>query len=128
MPTELSQQQIDDITRNYKRCREGTVDAIINLRRTEDPAYIPAIMRGIVWRYVRPEIRSQAETAPPETPLTNLGMDSLMMLEVVLDLQDALDITIEDAELRKMQTIADVEQLLTEKYISRNTRLRPDVH
>jgi acyl carrier protein len=120
VPTELSQSQIDDITRNYKRCREGTVDAIVNLRRTGDPSYIPTIMRGIVWRYVRPEIRSQAETAPPETPLTSLGMDSLMMLEVVLDLQDALDITIEDSELRNMQTIADVDQLLTQKYLEKH--------
>ena len=117
MPTELTQAQIDEITRNYKRCREGTVDAIVNLRRTGDTSNIPTIMRGVVWRYVRPEIRSQAETAPPETPLTNLGMDSLMMLEVVLDLQDALDVTIEDSELRKMQTIGDVTELLTQKYV-----------
>jgi acyl carrier protein len=120
MPTELTQTQIDDIARNYKRCREGTVDAIVNLRRTGDTSNIPTIMRGIVWRYVRPEIRSQAETAPPETPLTNLGMDSLMMLEVVLDLQDALDITIEDSELRNMKTIGDVTELLTQKYVEKN--------
>ncbi|MFL6528595.1 MAG: acyl carrier protein [Chthoniobacterales bacterium] len=120
MPTELTQAQIDDITRNYKRCREGTVDAIVNLRRTGDTSNIPTIMRGIVWRYVRPEIRSQAETAPPETPLTNLGMDSLMMLEVVLDLQDALDITIEDSELRNMKTIGDVTELLTQKYVEKH--------
>lgn len=116
MPTELTQEQVESIGRSFKRCREGTADAIVNLRRTGDTSLIPTIMRGIVWRYVRPEIRSQAENAPPETPLSTLGMDSLMMLEVVLDLQDALDIVIEDSELRKVQTIGDVTDLLIQRF------------
>jgi acyl carrier protein len=120
MPTELTQAEKDTITRNYKRCREGTADAIIDLRQTGDTSNILTIMRGIVWRYVRPEIRTQAEAATSETPLTELGMDSLMMLEVVLDLQDAFDVTIEDSELRNMQTIGDVTELLTEKYVAKH--------
>ena len=116
MATDLTQEQIDEVRRSFKRCREDTIEAIINLRRTGDSSLIPVIMRGIVWRYVRPELRAQVEHATPDTPLSSLGMDSLMMLEVVLDLQDALDVVIEDAELRRVQTIGDVADLLTQRF------------
>ncbi len=112
-PTE---EQTEQIRRNFKRCREGTVDAIINLQRTGDPEFIPTIVRGIVWRYVQPDAREVVDNATLETPLAALGIDSLMMLEVVLDVQDALDLVIEDADLRRMQTIGDVITFLQERY------------
>jgi acyl carrier protein len=116
MPTEVTDDQIKKVNHDFRRCREGTAEAIINLRRTGDTALIPEILRGIVWRYVRPEAREQVEKAPLETPLSALGMDSLMMLEVVLDVQDALDVTVEDAELRQVKTFNDVSQLLIQRF------------
>ena len=116
MRTQPTDEEIEKLRRSFKRCREGTVDAIINLRRTGDPSFIPEIIRGIVWRYVQPEARQVVEQANPETPLSSLGIDSLMMLEVVLDVQDALDIVIEDADLRRMQTIGDVSELLRQRF------------
>jgi len=116
MPTDLTDDQIKKVNHDFRRCREGTAEAIINLRRTGDTALIPEILRGIVWRYVRPEAREQVEKAPLETPLSALGMDSLMMLEVVLDVQDALDVTVEDAELRRVKTFDDISQLLVQRF------------
>jgi len=116
MPTDLTDDQIKKVNHDFRRCREGTGEAIINLRRTGDTALIPEILRGIVWRYVRPEAREQVEKAPLETPLSALGMDSLMMLEVVLDVQDALDVTVEDAELRRVKTFDDISQLLVQRF------------
>ena len=116
MPTELTDEQIKKVNHDFRRCRQGTAEAIINLRRTGDRALIPEILRGIVWRYVRPEAREQVEKAPLETPLSALGMDSLMMLEVVLDVQDALDVTVEDAELRRVKTFDDISQLLVQRF------------
>lgn len=116
MSTELTDAEIDELSRNFKRCREGTVDAIINLRRTGDTSFILPVLRGIVWRYVRPELRELVDTAPPDTPLSSLGMDSLMMLEVVLDVQDALDVVVEDADLRRVRTIGDVNELLMQRF------------
>jgi acyl carrier protein len=116
MPTDLTDEQINKLKHDFRRCREGTAEAIINLRRTGDTALIPEILRGIVWRYVRPEAREQVEKASLETPLSALGMDSLMMLEVVLDVQDALDVTVEDAELRRVKTFDDVSQLLIQRF------------
>jgi acyl carrier protein len=116
MPTELTEEQIKKVNHDFRRCREGTPEAIVNLRRTGDTRLIPEILRGIVWRYVRPEAREQVEKAPLETPLSALGMDSLMMLEVVLDVQDALDVTVEDAELRRVKTFDDISQLLVQRF------------
>ena len=116
MVTELTDEQITKVKHDFRRCREGTPEAIINLRRTGDTTLIPDILRGIVWRYVRPEAREEVEKASLEIPLSALGMDSLMMLEVVLDVQDALDVTVEDAELRRVKTFDDISQLLIQRF------------
>lgn len=116
MGAEISEADIEEIRRSFKRCRDGTADAIIELRRTSDTALIPEIVRGIVWRYVQPEARPIVEEAKAETPLASLGVDSLMMLEVVLDVQDALNVTIDDSDLRQMETIGDVIAFLEQKF------------
>ena len=116
MRTPPTEEQIEQIRRSFKRCREGTVDAIIDLQRTGDPEFIPAIVRGIVWRYVHKDVHSIVDQATAETPLTSLGIDSLTMMEVVLDVQDALDLVIEDADLRRMQTIGDIIEFLQQRF------------
>lgn len=116
MPTQLTEEEKDALRRSFKRCREGTVEAIIELRQSGNPEHIPTIVRGIVWRYVQQETRPVVEQATPETPLVALGIDSLMMLEVVLDVQDALDLVIEDSDLRQMQTMGDVVTFLQKRY------------
>jgi acyl carrier protein len=116
MPTELTDEQIEKLKHEFRRCREGTPEAIVSLRRTDDTSLIPEILRGIVYRYVRPEARPQVEQASLDTPLSALGMDSLMMLEVMLDVQDALDIVVEDSDLRRVKTFRDVSELLTQRF------------
>ncbi len=120
MPAEVSDAEVEQLRKSFRRCREGTADAIIELRRTGDTSLITPIVRGIVWRYVQEEARAVLDNATPETPLASLGLDSLMMLEVVLDVQDALDVTIDDSDLRQMRTIGDVIEFLTESYAQKN--------
>src|SRR3712207_1305684 len=120
MPTEVSDAEVEQVRKSFRRCREGTADAIIELRRTGDTSLITPIVRGIVWRYVQEETRAVLDDATAETPLASLGIDSLMMLEVVLDVQDALDVTIEDSDLRRMRTIGDVIEFLTQLYTQKN--------
>jgi acyl carrier protein len=116
MRTAPTEEQIGQIRRSFKRCREGTVDAIIDLQRTGDPELIPTIVRGIVWRYVQKDFQPVVDQATAETPLASLGIDSLTMMEVVLDVQDALDLVIEDADLRHMQTIGDFIGFLQQRF------------
>ena len=116
MLTAPSEEEIDNIRRSFRRCREGTSDAIIELHRTGNTELIPAIVRGIVWRYVHEDRRPVVDQATPETPLASLGIDSLTMMEIVLDVQDALDLVIEDADLRHMRTIGDVVEFLQKRF------------
>jgi acyl carrier protein len=117
MRTPPTEEQIDQIRRSFRRCREGTVDAVIELQRTGDPELIRTIVRGIVWRYINKDAQPVLDRATVETPLASLGIDSLTMMEVVLDVQDALDLVIEDADLRHMRTIGDVIGFLQQRYV-----------
>ena len=112
-PTE---EQVDQIRRSFRRCREGTVDAIIELQRTGNLDLIPTIVRGIVWRYVSKDVQPLVDQATEDQLLSSFGIDSLTMMEVVLDIQDALDVVIEDSDLRHMRTIGDVIGFLRQKY------------
>jgi len=116
MRTPPTEEQVEQVRRSFKRCREGTIDAIIGLQRTGDPEFIPTIVRGIVWRYVQKDIQPIVDQATAETSLASVGMDSLTMMEVVLDVQDALDLVIEDADLRRMQTIGDFIGFLQQRF------------
>lgn len=116
MPTAPTQEEIDQIRRSFRRCREGTSDAIIELQRTGNRELIPTIVRGIVWRYVHEDRRPTVDQATPDTALASLGIDSLTMMEIVLDVQDALDLVIEDADLRHMRTIGDVIGFLQQRF------------
>jgi acyl carrier protein len=116
MSASLTDEEIGQIRHNFRRCREGTVDAIINLRQTGNTELIPTIVRGIVWRYVREETQPRVDGATSETPLDSLGIDSLTMMEIVLDVQDALDLTVEDADLKQMKTIGDVIGFLHQRF------------
>ena len=116
MDTAPTQEEIDQIRRSFRRCREGTSDAIIELKRTGNTELIPTIVRGIVWRYVHKDRQPVVDQATPETALASLGIDSLTMMEIVLDVQDALDLVIEDADLRHMRTIGDVIGFLQQRF------------
>lgn len=112
-PTE---EQVDQIRRSFRRCREGTSDAIVELQQTGNLDLIPTIVRGIVWRYVSKEVQPRVDKATEDQELSSFGIDSLTMMEVVLDIQDALDVVIEDSDLRQMRTIGDVIGFLRQRY------------
>ena len=116
MRTPPTQEQLDQIRRSFRRCREGTVDAIIELQRTGNAELISTIVRGIVWRYINKDAQPVLDRATAETPLASLGIDSLTMMEVVLDVQDALDLVIEDSDLRHMRTIGDFIGFLQQRF------------
>jgi len=117
MPTQPTEQQIEQIRRSFRRCREGTSEAIIELQRSGNTDLIQTIVRGVVWRYVHKDRQPVVDQATGETPLASLGIDSLTMMEIVLDVQDALDVVIEDSDLRHMRTIGDVITFLQHRYV-----------
>lgn len=117
MPTALTDEEVEKLRHSFRRCREGTADAIVELRRSRDVTLIPGIVMGVVWRYVNVEMRPRVEAATAETPLASIGIDSLTMMEVVLDVQDALDLVVEDEDLKQMKTIGEFIEFLQARFV-----------
>jgi acyl carrier protein len=89
-----------------------TLRLIADYRRTRDPEMIAPVMRAIVSKYA-PE---RATEVLDSSRIQNaFGLESLTLLEVVLDLQDAFQITLTDPELQKLQTMEQTIALITEK-------------
>lgn len=67
------------------------------------------------------DILSRASTVPatdirPETNIeTDLGIDSLTMLEVAVQAEDALDIRVDDGDLAGLRTVNDAADYLRDR-------------
>ncbi|HWB59636.1 MAG TPA: phosphopantetheine-binding protein [Chthoniobacteraceae bacterium] len=115
MPTPLTEEQAAALRDQFKRCDTQTVDAILKFRGTGDIALLPVIVRGVVRRYLPADKAGLLDAATEETNLADLHIESLTMLEIVLDIQDAVEVVIEDTELREIKTLADVRRFLEAK-------------
>jgi 3-hydroxyacyl-[acyl-carrier-protein] dehydratase len=115
MATPLTEEQIAELKQQFKRCSEETVDAIIKFRETGDRALLPIIVKGVVQRYLPADKVELMKNATEDTNLAELQIESLTMLEIVLDIQDAVDVVIEDSELREVKTMGDVRRFLEQK-------------
>lgn len=112
-PTE---QEIVSLRTALKRCSAETVEAAIRFRTTGDPAAIPPVVYGIIERHLSPENTRNLAAAPQTTRLiTDLGVDSLTLLEIVLSIEETLNISIENDELREIQTLGEVKDFITGK-------------
>ncbi len=50
----------------------------------------------------------------PETHLTDLGIDSITMLEILTALEDRFDITLNENLVRELRTLHDICHIVTE--------------
>lgn len=119
MTTPLTDGQIAELREQFKRCDGETIDAIVKFRQTGDTSLLPRIVRGVVRRYLPADKVGLLDSATEETNLTDLHIESLTLLEIVLDIQDAVDVVIEDAELRQVKTLGDVRKFLELKIAAR---------
>jgi acyl carrier protein len=90
-----------------------TIDAIRFYRRSPDPQLVSPIVQGIVEKYLPPELRSRAPEAMHS--LNSFGIESVTLMEIILDIQDALDLAITDAELRGLRGFDDATKMLSDK-------------
>jgi len=88
-----------------------TIAAISDYQRTRDPTFVMPIVQGILRKYLPEERRH--ESGDMETSLTAFGLESLTMLEVILDIQDALGLVISDDELRALKNFGEAITMLS---------------
>ncbi len=102
-----------------KRCSPATLAAVRAFRGTGDFAHLPAIVTGVIERFVERDLREKflsARPAPADLRLIeDLGLDSLTLMEIVILTEDVLPVTINNDELRHLRTLGDVQRFITAK-------------
>ena len=106
----------DELAELLKRCSPDTLHAALLFRKTKDVQQIETIVLGVIDRHLEPEQREIFKDADDSFRLyEDLGLDSLTMLEIVMLVEQTLQISIDNEELRDLRTIGDVKQYLDAK-------------
>lgn len=102
-----------ELRETLKRCSPSTYAAALEFRRSGDLAQLPTIVRGVIERYVEPDLRGKFQLADPTVRLCeDLGLDSLTMMEIVLLVEDVFPISITHEELRHLRTLGEVQHFM----------------
>jgi acyl carrier protein len=96
-----------------KRCSPSTFEAAIQFRKTGNAEHVPAVVIGVIERFVEPDLRTKLKDAGDDLRLIeDLGIDSLTMMEIVILVEDVLQMTINNDELRNLRTVGDVKTFI----------------
>jgi acyl carrier protein len=106
-------QFVDEATlrESLRRCSEKTIEAAISYSQTQDARHIPAIIIGILERFVEADLRPRltADDSDELRVIEDLGLDSLTMMEIVMLVEEVTQTRIENEELRGLVTIGDIK-------------------
>lgn len=92
-----------------KRCSPATFEAALAFRTTGDYSRLPAIVSGVIERFVERELREKLVAPSDDLRLVeDLGLDSLTLMEIVILTEDVLPVTINNDELRHLRTLGHV--------------------
>ena len=105
----------DEIKDRFSHFPPAIAGAICEFRHTRNPALVTPILQGILHKHL-PEDDPVVQTeTPPEAALDALHFDSITLIEIMLDLQDALGIHLADEEMRGLHDVEGVRTLLLQK-------------
>jgi len=106
----------EDLKELLKRCPAGTYEAARQFRESKDVSKIEQIVIGIIERHLEPEQKEILLKSDDSLRMyEDLGMDSLTMLEVVMMVEQTLEVSIDNEELRDLRTLGDVKSYLNAK-------------
>jgi acyl carrier protein len=96
-----------------RRCDPAAFEAAVQFRKTGNPAYLPVIVIGIIERFVEPDLRGRLKEADDNLRLIeDLSIDSLTMMEIVILVEEALQMSINNDELRTLRTVGDIKAFM----------------
>jgi 3-hydroxyacyl-[acyl-carrier-protein] dehydratase len=96
-----------------KRCSPSTFEAAVQYRKTGNAEHVPAVVIGVIERFVEPDLRMKLKDADDDLRLIeDLGIDSLTMMEIVILVEDVLQMSINNDELRNLRTVGDVKTFI----------------
>ena len=116
MTKESSTNLEEELKELLKRCPDGTYEAALDFRSNRNVSQIETIVMGIIDRHLEPEQREILSNSDDSLRMyEDLGMDSLTMLEVVMLVEQTLEVSIDNEELRDLRTLGDVKAYLNAK-------------
>jgi acyl carrier protein len=99
-----------------RRLPAAAAEASRVFRQTGNARYLPAVVRGVLERYVPADHQSKLKGPHEQLRLIDdLGLDSLELMELALVLEDAVGLRLEENELRRLSTVRDLERALARK-------------
>jgi len=112
----LSPEEIEAIKESMRRCSPQTIDSAIQYRSTKDASLVPGIVTGIIERFLEPEARTLLKEKGDDVRIfDDLGVDSLTMLEIVMLVEDIIQITMDNDDLKDLRTINDIRSYISRK-------------
>ena len=98
---------------SLKRCSPATLESAMGFRKTKEAKFLPAVVIGIIERFVDPELRPKLTTGDDELRLVeDLGIDSLTMMEIVMMVEEVVQMQINNEELRHLRSVGDVKTFI----------------
>ena len=106
----------DDLKDLLKRCPPGTFEAALSFHKEQDASKVEEIVLGIIDRHLEPDQREILKNSDDSLRMyEDLGMDSLTMLEIIMLVEQTLQVSIDNEELRDLRTVGDVKVYLEAK-------------
>jgi len=98
---------------SLRRCSPSAFEAAVQFRKTGNPDHVPAVVIGVIERFVEPDLRAKLKDVDDDIRLIeDLGIDSLTMMEIVILVEEVLQLSINNDELRNLRTVGDVKTFI----------------
>jgi len=112
----LTPDQEEELRESLKRTPE-TFEAVVAFRNQGDTSQAPKIIIGIIEKFCEPEARDKLKQPNADELLVmeDLELDSLAMLDVVMLVETAMDISIDNSELADLRSIGDIKAFVGAK-------------
>lgn len=115
-PTVSGTSTEDDLRDALHRCSEDTIAAALRFQDERDPALAEPIVFGVIERFLDPEEKAVLARRDPQTRLMeDLRIDSLLMVEIVMIVEQVLDIRVQNDEFAGISTVGDLQAFITRK-------------
>ena len=99
-----------------KRCSPETIENAVAFRKTGDKSLLDSIVIGVIERFTEPEKRDILRSGNDSIDMVgDLELDSLTMVEIVLCVEDALGVSVEQEDMQNLHTLADIKAYIKQK-------------
>ena len=99
-----------------KRCSAETLEAALAYRKTGDVSLVSVVVLGIVARFLDPDVADKLRSGGDSMEfMSDLGMDSLTMIEAIMMVEESLGVSIKNDELLNLRSVGDLKSFINEK-------------